>query len=662
MRSVKGKLFIIHFSLIFHFKSIIKGITHICQIEGTAHFRCKWCNKDLKGGKTIVERHAGTEVHKKNATAVQGSQTSFFERTASLNSTIRALEISFCLYVVEHDDSINSIDHLVALFKNFYSKLHPESSKIHSLSCNRTKATKIIQRVIGNENEQRIVQKMKTGPFSLLVDESTDITSSKLLTVVVRCVNKDFLVADEFLCLLKVTDFSAVGLHTVIKKWMTDREIPYVQNMIALAADNASVMVGEKESVAALFKKEIPNLFIIRCTCHSLARCAFYATAKLPYEVEKLLQKVYAHFKYSSKRLHNFEHVQEILNMKILKILKLATTRWLSLNSCVQRFLDLLPALKKYFQNELEYFNNKFKLIREEAELKKSVEEIYSLLTHVDTELYLRFLRFVLPVICNLNAEFQAETPRIHVLYARMNEVCQTLLKCYIKADVIHGANLTLYSNPANFLPTNEIYAGPYVAAYLETNPNLTPTKLNMFYTNVRNFYIELLQQIFKRFPFEGSAKAFKQFAFLDPQALKSFKSLAPAAVYVYPEANLQELDTEFRLLLNNESLDFEEKDTIKFWKDVSRLKRVDGSLLYPHIIELVKRVLTLPHSTACVERIFSRVTDNKTKKRNRLEEETLSGILHGKNLLKMEKKSCFDFDVSKTEMLSYFNSKVMYD
>lgn len=58
----------------------------------------------------------------------------------------------------------------------------------------------------------------------------------------------------------------------------------------------------------------------------------------------------------------------------------------------------------------------------------------------LDTELYPRFLRHVFPIICNLNAEFQAETPRIHVLYSRMSELCQTLLKCYIKADLVLGA------------------------------------------------------------------------------------------------------------------------------------------------------------------------------------------------------------------------------
>lgn len=62
--------------------------------------------------------------------------------------------------------------------------------------------------------------------------------------------------------------------------------------MIALAADNANV-VGEYHSLATLFKKEMLHLFIMRCTCHSLAQRALQVAEKLLSEVENLLRNVY---------------------------------------------------------------------------------------------------------------------------------------------------------------------------------------------------------------------------------------------------------------------------------------------------------------------------------------------------------------------------------
>lgn len=123
----------------------------------------------------------------------------------------------FYMFLVEHNQSINSADHLVA---SYYSKLHPDTSKLQLLSCNRTKAAAIIQNVIGKEEEMRIIEKMKAQPFSLLTDKSTDINTTKLLAVVVRTLSEDFRAADKFLCLLQVEDTTAKRLHASITEWM----------------------------------------------------------------------------------------------------------------------------------------------------------------------------------------------------------------------------------------------------------------------------------------------------------------------------------------------------------------------------------------------------------------------------------------------------------
>jgi len=75
--------------------------------------------------------------------------------------------------------------------------------------------------------------------------------------------------------------------------------------------------------------------------------------------------------------------------------------------------------------------------------------------------------------------------------------------------------------------------------------------------------------------------------------------------------------------------------------------KKGDEKLAYPEINKLVSYLLTLPHSSACVERIFSAINLNKTKTRNRLGTETLSGILHIKRLINENGKNCFNFHVA---------------
>lgn len=63
--------------------------------------------------------------------------------------------------------------------------------------------------------------------------------------------------------------------------------------MVGFAADGASTMFGSKHSVKVLFENDIPNLYAMKCICHSLALVASYATQKIPDSIEKLVRDIY---------------------------------------------------------------------------------------------------------------------------------------------------------------------------------------------------------------------------------------------------------------------------------------------------------------------------------------------------------------------------------
>jgi hypothetical protein len=56
-------------------------------------------------------------------------------------------------------------------------------------------------------------------------------------------------------------------------------------------------------------------------------------------------------------------------------------------------------------------------------------------------------------------------------------------------------------------------------------------------------------------------------------------------------------------------------------------------------------KMLSLPHSNADVERVFSVMNTVKTKLRNRLHLRTLNAILNIKYGLKLTQKCCYDYD-----------------
>jgi len=105
-------------------------------------------------------------------------------------------------------------------------------------------------------------------------------------------------------------------------------------------------------------------------------------------------------------------------------------------------------------------------------------------------------------------------------------------------------------------------------------------------------------------------------------------------------------VDREWLALKDNTDLDLS-KPPLEFWNQVKKIELGNGEEAYPSINKIVSYIFCLPHSSATVERIFSAVNLNKNKIRNRLNLDTLSGILRTKNLLARQKTNCFNIKVN---------------
>lgn len=118
--------------------------------------------------------------------------------------------------------------------------------------------------------------------------------------------------------------------------------------MIGFGADGANSMLGARNSLSTLLKKDIPTLFVVMCICHSFALCASYACATLPKDVEDLARDVFSYFQCSPKRMGILKEFQSFVRVKPHKLLHLSQTRWLSLHMVVSRLLEQCEALKLY--------------------------------------------------------------------------------------------------------------------------------------------------------------------------------------------------------------------------------------------------------------------------------------------------------------------------
>ena len=158
-------------------------------------------------------------------------------------------------------------------------------------------------------------------------------------------------VLDALLDTVSVENGTAEGLYNAVKKLFQDKGIP-VTNVIGFGSDNCATMMGAKSGFQTLLKKDVPSVFIMGCVCHSFALCANHAVKVFPSLFETFLKDVSSYFSRSSKRLHDFCTIQDVVKTARHKIPKLAQTRWLSRGKLIKIILEQWDALLLYFQSE----------------------------------------------------------------------------------------------------------------------------------------------------------------------------------------------------------------------------------------------------------------------------------------------------------------------
>lgn len=98
------------------------------------------------------------------------------------------------------------------------------------------------------------------------------------------------------------------------------------------------------------------------------------------------------------------------------------------------------------------------------------------------------------------------------------------------------------------------------------------------------------------------------------------------------------------------------EKNCVKFWREVGKIQRADGTFPFSNLEAFVELLFSLPHSSAACERVFSALTLIKTKARNKLETETVRGLLQTKDFLRGSE--CFNMEILP-EMLAKMNTSI---
>ncbi|KAF0760446.1 Uncharacterized protein FWK35_00017198 [Aphis craccivora] len=225
----------------------------------------------------------------------------------------------------------------------------------------RTKCTGILKNIIFPYFKSNLNEDIGSSVYSLLLDESTDISVVKQLGYALSST-------------LKLESGSAVS----VVKALTESLLMYdlnILNMQGITCDNASVMVGQ-HSVSAAVSNSLPDY------------------------LEFLLAETYNWFAHLISRQLSYKLIYQHLNNGIdpLKIVRVSSTRWLSIEVAVSRVLDQWEVLKEHFK-EAGHTDKCYK-----------AKMLYKMYCDVNNQLYFIFLKPILSEAQHINKLFQSNT------------------------------------------------------------------------------------------------------------------------------------------------------------------------------------------------------------------------------------------------------------
>ena len=114
-----------------------------------------------------------------------------------------------------------------------------------------------------------IIEDLDSGFFSILVDESRDISIKEQMVVVLRYVDKKRIVTERFLGIVPVANTSALSLKAAIE-FLFNKYALSLSRLRGQGYDGASNIQGEFNGLKTLILKENKSAFYVHCFAHQL--------------------------------------------------------------------------------------------------------------------------------------------------------------------------------------------------------------------------------------------------------------------------------------------------------------------------------------------------------------------------------------------------------
>lgn len=139
-----------------------------------------------------------------------------FLGTSIGNNSMKKKETIWATYIAFHT-SISSVDHSGKVLNTVNKTSASTSTNNETYHIHRTKCSAIIREVIAPSFMKMLIKDIGTSLFSIIVDESTDVSTHKLLCVCIKYYsNTKNDIITQFLAFVNIVSATAEKMYTML--------------------------------------------------------------------------------------------------------------------------------------------------------------------------------------------------------------------------------------------------------------------------------------------------------------------------------------------------------------------------------------------------------------------------------------------------------------
>ncbi|KAK7105390.1 hypothetical protein V1264_016779 [Littorina saxatilis] len=250
------------------------------------------------------------------------------------------------------------------------------------------------------------------------------------------------------------------------------------------------------------------------------------------------------------------------------------------------------------------------------------------------------FLVDFIRVFEDINTELQSDKPKFYILKTRLERLLRDLLRFVKPSAMLYKHVLDVdFKSTLNIKKNTDLIIGDQARIFVSSpvESRLRTSRIAEFYATVVKCFQGSCEYIKKKLPLTDVLLKHAQVVDPAKQVDCSFESLdyflKRFPKLVAPGVTTTDMQLEFS---KHQDTDIRqciaETDRVDAtWCAVSKLQE-DGQPMFQHLPMVMLSILTIPHSSAHCERIFSVVRKNKTDFRGSMAKDTLEALVVAKS------------------------------